>query len=232
MKRIGIIGAMEIEVEMLKEVTTIEKNTEIAGMGFVVGNLEGQEIVLVTSGIGKVNAAICAQILINKFDVTHVINTGVAGAIHDDLDFGDLVISTDLIEHDMDATGFGYEPGQIPGMDQWIFKADEELINLADQAAKEEKINHSVYKGRIVSGDVFISSPEKKNYLAEQFKAYAGEMEGAAIGHACFLNKVPFLILRAMSDKANGTAHENFEAFCQEAAVNSSNIVKNMLRNL
>ena len=232
MKRIGIIGAMEIEVEMLKEVTKVTGFVKSAGMEFVLGQLEGQEVVLVTSGIGKVNAAVCAQILVNKFDVTHVINTGVAGAIHEDLTFGDLVISTDLIEHDMDATGFGYEPGQIPRMDQWVFKADEGLIQLAEKAASEEEITHQVFKGRIVSGDVFISSAEKKEYLATQFQAYAGEMEGAAIAHTCYLNNIPFLILRAMSDKADGTAHENFEAFCQEAAINSSNILKNMLRNL
>lgn len=232
MNRIGIIGAMEIEVEMLKKVTQVKALVESAGMSFVVGQLEGQDIVLVTSGIGKVNAALCTQILVDKFDVTHVINTGVAGAIHEDLTFGDLVISTDLIEHDVDATGFGYELGQIPRMEEWVFKADETLIQLAEKAASEEQISHQVVKGRIVSGDVFISSVEKKDFLANQFKAYAGEMEGAAIAHACYLNKVPFLILRAMSDKADGTAHENFEVFCQEAAVNSSNIVKNMLRNL
>jgi len=232
MKRIGIIGAMEIEVEMLKNATDVKAIVESAGMKFVVGNLENQDIILVTSGIGKVNAAICAQILVNKFDVTHIINTGVAGALHDSLTFGDLVIATDLIEHDMDATGFGYELGQIPRMDEWIFKADEELINLAEKAASEEQINHKVVKGRIVSGDVFISSVEKKNFLVEQFKAYAGEMESAAIAHTCYLNNVPFLVLRAMSDKADGTAHENFDAFCEEAAINSSSILKNMLRNL
>lgn len=232
MKRIGIIGAMEVEVEMLKDATDIERVENITGMKFVVGQLEGKDIVLVTSGIGKVNAAVCAQVLVNKFDVTHIINTGVAGAIHEELDFGDLVISTDLIEHDMDATGFGYEPGQIPQMETWVFKADDELIDLAEKAGLEEEITHSIFKGRIVSGDVFISSVEKKNYLSEQFKAHAAEMEGAAIAHTCYLNEVPFLILRAMSDKANGKAHENFDVFCQEAAVNSSNIVKNILRNL
>lgn len=232
MNIIGIIGAMEVEVEMLKETTNIEKIENMAGMTFVKGELEGQEVVLVTSGIGKVNAAVCTQILVNKFDVTHVINTGVAGAIFSELNFGDLVISTDLIEHDMDATGFGYEPGQIPQMEEWIFKADNNLIELAEKASKEEEISHSVFKGRIVSGDVFISSVEKKDFLSEQFKAYAAEMEGAAIAHTCYLNEIPFIILRAMSDKADGTAHENFDVFCQEAAVNSSNIVKNMLRNL
>ncbi len=126
---------------------------------------------MVTSGIGKVNAAICAQVLVNKFDVTHIINTGVAGALHDSLTFGDLVIATDLIEHDMDATGFGYELGQIPRMDEWIFKADEELINLAEKAASEEQINHQVVKGRIVSGDVFISSCLRRRiFLFNNFK--------------------------------------------------------------
>lgn len=231
MKRFGIIGAMDLEVEMLKKEMTIEECRALAGMDFCVGTLEGQKTVVVISGIGKVNAALCAQILISVFGCTHVINTGVAGAIHDSLNVGDLVISTDVLEHDFDATGFGYELGQIPRMAEWIFKADPELIQLAQRASEQEEVTHQVLQGRIVSGDVFVSSSEIKDRLRDHFSAHATEMEGAAIGHACYLNAVPFLILRAMSDKADGTAHESFDAFCQEAAVNSSRIVRNMLRH-
>ncbi len=231
MKRFGIIGAMDLEVEMLKEVMTIEGRRTLAGMDFCVGTLEGQQAVVVISGIGKVNAAVCAQVLVSVFGCTHVINTGVAGAIHEDLNVGDLVISTDVLEHDFDATGFGYELGQIPRMSEWIFKADPELIQLAQKAIEQEEIPHQVLQGRIVSGDIFVSSGEIKERLKTQFGAYATEMEGAAIGHSCWLNAVPFLILRAMSDKADGTAHESFDEFCKDAAVNSSRIVRHMLRH-
>jgi adenosylhomocysteine nucleosidase len=231
MKRFGIIGAMDIEVEMLKKEMVIEEQRTLAGMEFCVGILEGQQAVVVICGIGKVNAAVCTQVLISVFGCTHVINTGVAGAVHDDLQLGDLVISTDVLEHDFDATGFGYEPGQIPRMAEWIFKADNGLIDLAQRAVEQESISHQVLRGRIVSGDVFVSSAEIKHQLQSRFNAYATEMEGAAVGHCCWLSQVPFLILRAMSDKADGTAHESFEAFCEEAAVNSSRIVRHMLRH-
>lgn len=231
MKRFGIIGAMDIEVEMLKEVMTIGEKRPMAGMEFCSGILEGRDTVVVTSGIGKVNAAVCAQILISVYGCTHIINTGVAGAVHEALEVGDLVISTDVLEHDFDATGFGYEPGQIPRMSQWIFPADPELVRLAETAARQETITHQVRQGRIVSGDIFVSSAEVKERLQRQFEASATEMEGAAIGHACWLSGVPFLILRAMSDKADGTAHESFDTFCREAAVNSSRMVRNILRH-
>ncbi len=231
MKRFGIIGAMDLEVAMLKEVMTIEGCKTVAGMEFCVGTLEGQQAVVVISGIGKVNAALCSQVLISVFGCTHVINTGVAGAIHEGLSVGDMVISTDVLEHDFDCTGFGYELGQIPRMAEWIFKADAELIALAQAASQKEHITHQVLQGRIVSGDVFVSSSEIKDRIRDNFNAYATEMEGAAIGHSCYLNAVPFVILRAMSDKADGTAHESFDEFCREAAVNSSRIVRNMLRH-
>ncbi len=231
MKKFGIIGAMEVEVQMLKEAARIETHKSIAGMDFMIGTLEGQGVVLVTSGIGKVNAAVCAQVLISEFGVTHVVNTGVAGAIHQDLEVGDLVVSTDLLEHDFDATGFGYEPGQIPRMDEWIFKADDQLIDYAMEASTNEEITHKVITGRIVTGDVFVSDKERKDFIWKQFKGFATEMEGAAIAHACHMNDVPFLILRAMSDKADGTAHESFDEFCNEAALNSSRIVRGILRH-
>ena len=231
MKRFGIIGAMDLEVEMLKSVMTIEERKSVAGMEFCVGTLEGQKAVVVISGIGKVNAAVCAQVLISVFGCTHVVNTGVAGAVHDDLDVGDLVISTEVLEHDFDATGFGYELGQIPRMEEWIFKADTVLIGLAVKAIEQENIAHKVLQGRIVTGDIFVSNSEVKNKLRNHFDAYATEMEGAAVGHTCWLNGVPFLILRAMSDKADGTAQTTYEEFSNEAAVNSSHILRNMLRH-
>ncbi|MCK8058032.1 MULTISPECIES: 5'-methylthioadenosine/adenosylhomocysteine nucleosidase [unclassified Fusibacter] len=230
--KIGIIGAMDYEITLLIEAMTEVETKCIAGREYHKGLLMGKSVVAVVSGIGKVNAALCAQILVSEFEVTHVINTGVSGAVKDHLEVGDTVISIDLLEHDMDATGFGYEYGQIPGMDQWIFVADEKLRKLAYEAAKHEIKDHAVYEGRIVTGDQFVSSMERKDFLLNQFNADTTEMEGAAIAHVCHVNKVPFVIIRAMSDKADGSAHVNFEEFGRQSAINSSKIVLDMMKGL
>jgi adenosylhomocysteine nucleosidase len=201
-------------------------------MNFYIGRLESKNIVLVRCGIGKVNAAICTQILISRFNVTHIINTGVAGAIHEKLDVGDIVISSDVIEHDFDATDFGYKLGEIPRLDTYIFKADKTLIDIAYKASKSENSKHKTFIGRILSGDVFVASHEKKNYLWENFKGYCTEMEGAAIGHTCYLNTTPFVIIRSISDKADNSAHVNFSEFLHEAAKNSSGIVRSILNHI
>jgi len=227
--RVAIIGAMDYETELLKQQMTIERTENLAGLVFASGLLKGHQVVVVTSGIGKVNAALCTQILITHFHVDQVINTGVAGAIADVLEVGDIVISTDLIQHDMDATGFGYQLGEIPRTNPWIFAADNELVDRAFVASQKEVLNHKVYKGRIVSGDQFISSTDQKLRLETHFQPFAAEMEGASIAHVCMLNKVPFVVIRAMSDKADGSAHVSFETFAREAAINSSQIVMHML---
>ncbi len=231
MYKIGIIGAMDEEIEILQRNMNIDDVANIAGMEFLSGKLYNQNIVLVRCGIGKVNAAMCTQILISNFHITHIINTGVAGAIHDDLNIGDIVISTDVIEHDFDATNFGYKLGEIPRLDTSIFNGDNTLIDIAYKASKTENNQHKTIKGRILSGDVFVANLEKKDYLWKNFKGYCTEMEGAAIGHTSYLNNIPFVIIRAMSDKADGTAHRNFPEFLHEAAENSSNIVKYILKN-
>lgn len=226
----AIMGAMDYETELLREQMTIEGIEHIAGLEFAVGLLMGHRVVVVTCGIGKVNAALCTQICITHFKVDRVINTGVAGAIAEILEVGDIVISTDLLQHDVDATGFGYELGEIPHTKPWIFEADPVLVEKAFEASTKEVLNHKVYKGRIVSGDQFISSTELKNRLELHFKPFAAEMEGAAIAHVCMLNQVPFVVIRAMSDKADGSAHVTFETFAREAAINSSQIVMHLLK--
>lgn len=227
--KLGIIGAMDYEMTLLLEnmtsVATLQKNN----LTFHQANMNGKEVVAVISGIGKVNAALCAQMLISEFGVTHIINSGVAGAIHSDLDVGDMVISSDVLEHDMDATGFGYQFGEIPRMTEWVFKADETLKQLALKASKQTLKNHKTFEGRIVSGDQFVASPERKNFIETTFSAYATEMEGAAIGHVCHVNQIPFVIMRAMSDKADGSAHVNFDAFSREAANHSCQILLDMI---
>ena len=230
--KFGIIGAMDLETELLIKEMGMPTETLLAGMTFYSGKLKGVESVVVTSGVGKVNAAACTQILITHFGVDHLINTGVSGAIHDDLNVGDLVISLDCMEHDMDATAFGYEYGIIPRLDNSVFVADTNLVNLDYTASQSEVAAHKTMKGRIVSGDQFVSSQEKKLFLQEQFKADTTEMEGAAIAHVAYLNKVPFVIIRAMSDKADGSAHVSFDTFAVEAANNSSKIVLNMLAHM
>ena len=232
MNRIGIIGAMDEEVDILVELMDIKETVEKASLKFYKGTIEGKDIVLVRCGIGKVNAALCTQILISEFEVDAVVNTGVAGALHSDLDVYDIVISTDAIQHDFDTTVFGDKKGMIPRMDNSIFVADERLVEAAYKSSIEEVKTHKVVKGRVVSGDIFISSKELKDELVKEFDAYCGEMEGAAIAHVCSLNKTPFVVIRAMSDKADGSADITYEEFVKDAAHNSKDIVLNMLKSL
>jgi len=228
---IGIIGAMDVETDMLKNEMALDKMLEMAGMSFYAGSLRNVEVVVVTCGIGKVNAAICTQILINKFNVSSVINTGVSGGLNEKLKIGDLVIATDCIEHDFDVTIFGYELGTIPRQADSVYKADQYLSEMAYKAGKNFS-DHEVHRGRIVSGDQFVSSVEKKQFLIDTFNAYTTEMESAAIAHTCYLNQCPFAIIRAISDQANGEAPENFDEFSQHAAIISNKIVLAMLAEL
>jgi len=230
MNRIGIIGAMDEEVDVLKNEMKIKEIRSIANMEFYIGNLEEREIVLVRCGIGKVNAAICTQILISELEAKTIINTGVAGALNDGLDVLDIVVSTDVQQHDFDVTGFGHKLGEIPRMEKSIFPADENLVDKALAASKEVLKQNKAVKGRIVSGDIFVSDAKLKETLLENFNAHCTEMEGAAIGHTCYVNNTPFVIIRAMSDKADGSAHSNFNEFVQEAADHSKDIVKIMLK--
>lgn len=232
MNKIAIIGAMDEEVDILRDLMDIEETIEKASLKFYVGKLEGKEVVLVRCGIGKVNAALCAQILISEFKVDAVVNTGVAGALNNELDVYDIVISTDAIQHDFDTTVFGDKKGMIPRMDNSIFVADEKLINAAYESSKEEIKTHKVLKGRVLSGDIFISNKELKDELVKEFNGYCGEMEGAAIAHVCYVNHTPFVVIRAMSDKADGSADVTYEEFVGQAAHNSKDIVLRMLKNL
>jgi adenosylhomocysteine nucleosidase len=232
MNRIGIIGAMEEEVDILADIMEIRETVQKASLKFFVGKINEKDVVLVKCGIGKVNAALCAQILISEFEVDAVVNTGVAGAINSTLDVYDIVISTDAIEHDFDTTAFGDKKGVIPRMETSVFVANENLINAAYNSSIEETKTHKVVKGRIVSGDIFVSSKQLKEELDVEFKAYCAEMEGAAIAHVCSLNKIPFVIIRAMSDKADSSAGVSYDEFVIDAAKNSKDIVLNMLRSI
>ena len=218
---LGIIGAMDEEVAKIKEhMEQVEERT-IASMNFLKGTVKGHPVVVVRSGIGKVNAAICTQILADVYGVDAVINTGIAGSLNADINIGDIVLSTDALEHDMDAVAFGYPVGQIPRMDTLSFTADERLRKIAKETCERVNTDVSVFEGRVVSGDQFISDKAKKEWLVENFAGYCTEMEGAAIAHAAYLNGIPFLIIRAISDKADDSASVDYPAFEAKAIEHS-----------
>lgn len=229
MKRIGIIGAMDLEVEHLKSEIQISRIVDKAGMEFYTGTLKGVDVVIVRSGIGKVNAGLCAQILADVFQVTHIINTGVAGSLNAKLDIGDILISRDALYHDVDVRIFGYQLGEVPQMGCREFKADKAMIEAAVSSCKEVNPDIHVEVGRILSGDQFISDKAKKETLIADFQGDCTEMEGAAIAHSAYLNKIPFVIIRAISDKADDSAEMDYPTFEREAAKHSAKLVEHMI---
>ncbi len=231
---IGIIGAMEVEIELLRDDLQVERTLTKAGMEFYAGQLAGKQVVLVQCGIGKVNAAVCTQILADEFAVDQIIFTGVAGAIDADLDIEDIVVATELVQHDVDVTSFGdYKLGEIPELGQ-NFAADKQLVQLAEtageQLAAEEDLK--VVTGRILSGDQFISAGDKVKDLQAEFGGYCTEMEGAAVGQVAQLNEIPFVVIRSISDKADAEADISFTEFVKKAADHSYRIVKEIVDNL
>jgi adenosylhomocysteine nucleosidase len=232
MKKIGIIGAMDEEVHILKgQMEGVQVRT-IASMEFYEGSLQGHKVVVVRCGIGKVNAAICTQILVDLFHVEAIINTGVAGSLRNEIDIADIVLSTDTQQHDMDATGFGYPAGVIPRMEASIFPADGHLITLAKEVCNEVLPDVGVHTGRIVSGDQFISDSGKKTWLVDNFNGYCTEMEGAAIAQAAYLNQIPFLIIRAISDKADHSAEMSYKEFEEIAIRNTVKLLNGLVAKL
>lgn len=226
---IGIIGAMEEEVAKLKEQMKDAEVTEQASMTFVKGTLCGREVVVVRSGIGKVNAAVCAQILIDRYGVKTLINTGIAGSLDAGIDIGDMVISTDALHHDMDATLFGDPLGQVPRMDTLAFPADQELVVKAKTANEKANPDIHTFVGRIVSGDQFVASKEVKEHIVKNFNASCTEMEGAAIAHVAYLNHISYVIIRAISDKADNSATMDYGTFESKAIVHSVRLVGELL---
>ena len=226
---IGIIGAMEEEVEALKEAMEIRKTEEVAGMVFCEGVLCGKDAVVVRSGIGKVNAGICAQILVDHFDVDMLINTGIAGSLDARIDIGDMVISTDAVHHDMDATIFGDPAGQVPRMDTLAFPADGMLVEKAKAANEKANPEIRTFTGRVASGDQFISSAEAKERIVSMYHPLCTEMEGAGIAQAAYLNKVSYVIIRAISDKADNSAVMDYPEFERQAITHSVRLMKELM---
>lgn len=233
-KKIGIIGAMSVEVEQLKAEMQDKKEEIQGGLRFIQGKLNGIDAVVVQSGVGKVNAALCAQRLILQFGVSHIINTGIAGAMASGLGVLDFVVSTEALYHDMDATGFGYKITQIPQMDVSVFPADKAMVKAAQDSFNRMEMakDHKIVAGLIASGDQFISDKAKKEKIRSDCNPACVEMEGAAIAHACYLNKTPFVIIRCMSDMADDKGETTYDFNEKTAAGLSAGLVMEMIGNI
>lgn len=228
--KIGIIGAMDIEVaELIESMDNIKKET-ISSTVYYEGTLQGKNVVVAKCGVGKVHAAVCAQTMILKYKPDAIINTGVAGSLNSELDIADLVISNNVVQHDMDTSGLGDPIGLISGVNLINIPCPKNLVEKIEKAAKTIE-NTNVIVGTIASGDQFICNQDKKDYIVNNFNALCAEMEGAAIGHVCYLNNVDFCIVRAISDKADGSAHMDFPEFTKIAAKKSTQLINTLLKN-
>lgn len=229
---IGIIGAMDLEVEKLIDAMTEKETVEYAKRVFYKGKLSDKDVVLARCGVGKVNAAITVQMMVDKFGITKIINTGVAGSLNEKIDIGDIVLATGAVYHDMEAIAFGYERGQVPQMDIFEFPTEEALVDLAEKSCLKVNPDIKVFRGRVASGDQFIASKDVKNSIKEYFNPLCVEMEGCAMAHAAYVNSIGCLIIRAISDKADDSAEMDYPTFEQKAAVHSAKMVIEMMKNL
>ena len=229
--KLGIIGAMQVEVEILLGMLEDRKETSVAGSVFYEGKLEDLDVAIVQCGVGKVNAAICAQILCDCFGATHLVNTGIAGSLDAKLDIGDLLVSKDAVYHDFDCVHFGYEMGRVPGMDVTAFPADENMIRLATEAAEAVHPGH-VTVGRVASGDLFVAEKNAKDRIIAVTGGLCTEMEGAAIAQTAYRNGIPFVILRAISDKADNSAEMDYPTFERIAAHRCAQVTLNLAKQL
>ena len=231
MEKLGIIGAMDVEVAALKDKMERKTVHTIAGSDYCEGRLEGMEAVVVQCGVGKVNAALCAQVLCSCFGVTHIVNTGIAGSLNAKLDIGDFVISRDAVYHDMDATNFGYPMCQVPGLSVLSFPADADLMTLAMEAAQSANPGHACI-GRVATGDQFVADKVLKETIIANTGADCTEMEGAAIAHTAWKNGVPFVIIRAISDKADDSAEMDYPTFEAIAAQRCAQVTRSLAKRL
>lgn len=235
--RIGIIGAMQVEIDLLLERLEHDRITTVADMAIHEGTLSGVPVAIVRCGIGKVNAALCTQVLVNQSAPSHIINTGVAGALDTSLEIGDLVISTDAVQHDFHVTGLGYKPGMIPELGAGqspisSFVADEQLAQIIQQAARSVAPTIKTVRGRIATGDQFVCTQEARERIIGDFGALCCEMEGAAIAQACWRNGIPFVIVRAISDKADDTSKVEYRFNEQQIAEHCAAIVAHAVAQL
>ncbi|PLR93776.1 5'-methylthioadenosine/S-adenosylhomocysteine nucleosidase [Bacillus sp. T33-2] len=229
--RVAIIGAMEEEVSILREKIVNQSQESIAGCEFTSGHIDGTEVVLLRSGIGKVNAAMSSAILLERFNPDYVINTGSAGGLNPDLNVGDVVISTEVRHHDVDVTAFGYEYGQVPQLPA-SFVADSRLVEIAENSANEITGIQTV-KGLITTGDSFMSDPDRVAYIKTKFTGLqAVEMEAAAIAQVAYQFQKPFVVIRSLSDIAGKESDISFDKFLETAAKNSAALVLKIVASL
>ena len=229
---IGLIGAMSEEISLFREKMEVVESSRLARMEYLTGQIKGQDVVLLQSGIGKVNATIGTQIMIDRFGVSQIVFTGLAGALVPNLSRGDVVVSNYVVQYDFDLTAFGRRPGELPDVGRMI-EADPRLVKLAcyafDNVFEFTKETPKLLVGTIVSGDRFVSDPRKIKWLQREFGAVATEMEGAAVGYACYVNEIPFVVLRTISDAAGTDAKDEFESYLKDASKNSFRIVSGVL---
>ena len=225
---IGIIAAMDSEISAIKNEMTDKTTETVSGIEFVKGKLCGKDAVVAKCGIGKVFAAICAQTMILKYSPRLVINTGVGGTLSDKLNIGDIAVAANVVQHDMDTSPLGDPVGLVSGINIVHFPADARAAELISAAADSLGINNA--RGTIASGDQFIASREKKNYIKDNFGAVACEMEGAAIGHVCYVNDIPFAVIRAISDSADDSSHMDYGEFLKIAAERSFRVVTRFVK--
>lgn len=228
--KIGIIGAMVEEIELLHQHVQVTANVTKAGITYYEGTWHGKSVIYCKSGVGKVNAAVCTQIMID-LGADCVLFTGVAGAVDPQLNIGDIVVSTSCIQHDMDCSPLGFARGVIPFHARSEFVADERLVELASDAS-ERLFNGRSLAGKVLSGDQFIASRETVHMLYDTMQGACAEMEGASVAHVCDMNEIPFVVIRSMSDKADGSAHVNFAEFTIQASNNSYLIIDDILKNI
>ena len=228
---IGIIGAMDIEVEGLKELMDNPNIQTISTVDFYKGEINGISVVVAAAGVGKVNAAVCAQTMILTYNPSYIINIGVAGGLAPELGIGDIAVAENVVEHDMDTTPIGDVPGYISGINIVRIPCDTWLCDMMMTASKHIE-GAKVLKGTIASGDQFISMPDERQKIISNFGAIAAEMEGASIGHVCYMNQVPFGVLRAISDGANSDSAMDYPTFARMAAKNSIKIVCELLEDI
>lgn len=229
--KISIIGAMEEEVQLLRSKMTNTTQETIANVEYTFGQMNGADVILSRSGIGKVNAAISTSVLLDRFKPDVVINTGSAGGFNPELNVGDVVISTEVTHHDVDATIFGYKHGQVPQMPA-TYVADEKLINVAVEKAKEIE-GIQIVKGLIATGDQFMDDPIRVENVRKHFEnVQASEMEAAAVAQVCYQFDVPFVIIRSLSDIAGKESNISFDQYLEKAAVNSANLVMKIVDGL
>ncbi len=225
---IGIIAAMDVEMKSLRSYMENTETEVISDIRFVRGTLEGKDVVTAVCGIGKVFAALCAQTMILHYQPRCIINTGVAGTLTDALTIGSIAVSSAVVQHDMDTSPLGDPVGLISGINKVELPADRLLTGQLSACAKVMGIKTAT--GVIASGDQFVASAERKAFIVEHFKAIACEMEGAAVGQVCYVNKVPFCVLRAISDSADGSSYMDYPTFVQMAAEQSVALLRRFMR--